>query len=275
MHHDQRHISAIVILIFTFALIGAAPQATRPATQPATQPDAPQPTQQDPRAVALAERVVKRVGGMDAWNDARYITWNFFGARTHVWDKQRMRDRIDYTTQDGDDHTYVIDLGTSDGRAWINDKPVTDPDKLDKLMEQAYAMWVNDSYWLAMPFKLFDPGVKLRHAGERELEGGVETEVLELTFDNDTGLTPENKYDVFVDPKTTLIVQWDYYKSAAQRGPTLSTPWDGWKRFDGLWFSIDRGELRGIPAKLTDIAVFDELPNVVFTEPQKPQLPDN
>ena len=30
----------------------------------------------------------------------------------------------------------------------------------------AYAIWVNDTYWLLMPYKMKDPGVTLAYDGE-------------------------------------------------------------------------------------------------------------
>ena len=31
---------------------------------------------------------------------------------------------------------------------------------------EAYGTWVNDTYWLLMPYKMKDPGVMLAHDGE-------------------------------------------------------------------------------------------------------------
>ena len=39
----------------------------------------------DARAIALADRAMSMMGGREAWDNTRYITWRFFGARTHVW----------------------------------------------------------------------------------------------------------------------------------------------------------------------------------------------
>lgn len=123
-----------------------------------------------------------------------------------------------------------------------------------------------------MPYKLRDPSVRLRYAGQREVDT-VMTDVLELTFEDDAGMTPHNKYLVYVDPDTDLVVQWDYYERAEDRAPTLSTPWKDWKQYGEIWLSGNRGELRGRPAKLTDIAVHDELPAWMFTQPSAEDEP--
>ena len=42
----------------------------------------------DPEAIAIADSVMVHHGGRKAYDDARYISWNFFGARSLVWDKE-------------------------------------------------------------------------------------------------------------------------------------------------------------------------------------------
>ena len=62
-----------------------------------------------------------------------------------------------------------MDINTRDGRAWLKGKELAG-DEAKKHLEQAYAAWVNDTYWLLMPYKLKDPGVTL-DAGRRGDEG--------------------------------------------------------------------------------------------------------
>lgn len=121
----------------------ATQPATAQSTRPATQPDNAQRDDDDPKAVAVAERVMKRLGGESAWTQTRYIRWNFFGARTHTWDKHAMRDRIEYTDRDGKSYLYIIDLDNRTGRVWIDGSVITDDLRLAELMDSAYAMWVN------------------------------------------------------------------------------------------------------------------------------------
>ena len=35
----------------------------------------------DPKAISIADEVMTAMGGRKNWNNTRYITWNFFGAR--------------------------------------------------------------------------------------------------------------------------------------------------------------------------------------------------
>ena len=41
-----------------------------------------------PFAVILADQVMNSMGGRKAWDDTNVLYWNFFGARTLLWDKE-------------------------------------------------------------------------------------------------------------------------------------------------------------------------------------------
>ena len=247
-----------------------------PSTQPATQPGAAEsnpPAEgfdlqgSDAKAIELADAVMAKMGGRRAWNETRYIVWNFFGQRRHVWDKREGRVRIELDGPEGVPYVYVLNIDTKSGRAWKGGQEVTDPDELARMMDQAEAMWINDSYWLVMPYKPTDAGVTLKFLGERAMEGGRIADVLQLTF-KDVGRTPNNKYHVYVAKDSGLVEQFDYYEHSDDPTPRISAPWRKWKRFGRIMLSGDRGERHGRPAKLTDIAVFDELPESVFTNPE-------
>ncbi|MCZ6734850.1 MAG: hypothetical protein O7C65_03565, partial [Planctomycetota bacterium] len=77
-----------------------------------------------------------------------------------------------------------------------------------------------------------------------------------------------NKYHIYVAKDSGLVEQFDYYEHSDDPTPRISRPWRDWKRFGRIMLSADRGERHGRPAKLTDIAVFDELPESVFTNPE-------
>ncbi|MFB0947261.1 MAG: hypothetical protein QMB24_14115, partial [Spirosomataceae bacterium] len=63
----------------------------------------------DPRAVAIANKVMDAMGGTKAWNNARHLHWNFFGARTLVWDKWTGDVRIDVPAEKA---TYLLNINT-------------------------------------------------------------------------------------------------------------------------------------------------------------------
>jgi hypothetical protein len=235
-----------------------ASMGTRVEAQAATE-SAPN---SDPAAVTLADATAVAMGGMKAWNDTHFVAWNFFGRRMHVWDKWSGDIRIDAKTREGDQVLVLMNINTKQGRAWKNAQEVTAQDDLAKLLESGYGWWVNDGYWIFMPYKLGDPGVTLRAKGEMAMTDGRMADVLELTFQS-VGLTPQNRYLVYVAKESKLIEQWDFFENADDQKPGFQIPWHGWAKYGQIMLSGDRGEDR----KLTDIAVFDALPRDVFTSP--------
>ncbi|MEM7309934.1 MAG: hypothetical protein AAF682_24885 [Planctomycetota bacterium] len=229
----------------TLLLAACAGTPARPTTEHA-----------EPAARAVAEAVVERMGGWEAWDSTRYLRWRFFGRREHWWDKATGDVRIDTG-----DVLLLMNLGTRQGRAWRDGVEVQDPDALAELLEQGYGWWVNDSYWMFMPYKLLDPGVHLRDLGAGSLADGRDARVLELTFDT-VGLTPDNRYEVFVAADSGLVEQWSFYASATDEAPAFTGPWTDWRPFGDLWLAASRG--RGADWY---IAAPAELPRELFTSP--------
>ena len=244
----------------TFFLLALAASPSPAANPPAPGFDA---AGSDPEAIELADRVMDRMGGREAWDSARYLTWNFFGRRRHLWDRATGRLRLEGTDREsGEPYVVLMNLDTKDGRAWRAGAQVDDPEELASLLDGAEAAWINDSYWLLMPYKLKDSGVTLRYLGESSTEDGRAAEVLELTF-REVGRTPQNKYHVYVARDSGLVEQWDYYADASDPEPTIRGPWSDWRPYGRILLSGDRGG-----REITEIAVFDQLPDALFASPE-------
>ncbi len=251
-----------------------SPPINQPTSRPATDDPKPpaegiKPDASDPAAVALADLTMKAMGGRRAWDETRYIAWNFFfGSRRHIWDKHTGNLRIDSTDrQTGEPIVLLMNINTTKGRAWRNGDEVDDAEALTTMLDFGKGAWINDSYWLLMPYKLSDPGVTLNSLGEKMMDDGRPAEVVQLTF-TDVGNTPQNKYHVYIAKDTHLVEQWDYFSKADDAEPSFKIPWKNWKRHGRIMLSGDRGERNGRARELTEIAVFDELPESVFTSPE-------
>ena len=217
----------------------------------------------DPRAVAIADETMAAMGGRRAWDQTRYLTWRFFGRRLHVWDKHRGDIRVEWGSSGSPDHVVVLmNVDTRRGRAWQGGTEVTETAELAALLKRGYEAWVNDAYWLVMPYKLKDSGVTLAYRGEDLMENGRKSDVLELTFDG-VGVTPQNKYRVYVARDTKLVVQWAYYPEAVHTEPSYVGPWHNWRRYGRILLSANHGSGR----VHTDVAAPEHLPRSVFTDP--------
>ncbi|PHN08691.1 hypothetical protein CRP01_00020 [Flavilitoribacter nigricans DSM 23189 = NBRC 102662] len=216
----------------------------------------------DEKAIAIADSVMAAMGGRQNWDNTRYIHWNFFGARTLLWDKLEQKARVE---SHRDSSIYIVDLKNGGGMVKRNGEEQTAPDSIAMYTKRGEGMWINDSYWLVMPYKLKDSGVTLKYVGQDTTQAGKMADVLQLTFEA-VGNTPNNKYLVYVDPDSHLVTQWDFFTNAGDEAPRFSTPWADYKEYGSILLSGDRGN-----RKLSNIAVYESVPEGAFTslEPLK------
>ncbi len=213
-------------------------------------------TDSDPAAIQLADSIMHAMGGRENWDKTRFISWNFFGRRDLVWDKQTGRVRI----ESGLDSTiYLINEKTGKGRVKIKGTEITEPDSLKKLLNKAKAIWINDSYWLVIPFKTKDTGVTIKYMGEDTLKGN-RYNALALTF-KETGVT-QNMYKLYVDKHEKLVRYWAYYTNVEEDKIGFVRPWDNYQNYGGILFSADRSDGGG-PQNLK---VDESLPDALFSE---------
>ncbi len=209
----------------------------------------------DSMAIALADKVMKAMGGWESWKDTRYIGWTFLGRRHLIWDKYTGDVRINSLNEE---IKIILNIHSMQGKAMKNGAPVTQPDSLQKYLEMGKRIWINDSYWLVMPFKMKDSGVTLTYVGEGKTNDGESSHIVALRFEN-VGVTPENKFHVWVDKDSHLVIQWAYFQKAEQNEPDFVIPWSDYNKYSEILLSGVRGDLQ-----LTNIMVTDSLNENVF-----------
>lgn len=209
----------------------------------------------DEKSMVLAGQIMDAMGGQDKWDNLGGVSWTFFGSRQLVWDKKGSRVRIENPR---DTSTYIVDLHNRSGRYAKNGIEVTDTSIVNKKVIEGINIWINDSYWLVMPFKLRDEGVTLKYVREDTITADQKADVLELTFEK-VGVTPNNKYEVYVDHADQLIKKWSFFKDAKDDAPARSWLWDNYVDFDGLMLSTDRSDKSGPSAVKTYITVPNQL----------------
>ncbi len=205
----------------------------------------------DQRAIELADLVMLANGGRKAWDQTKFLKWNFFGSRRHVWNKETGDVVIN-----GIRDTFLITLNINDMSGSVNYKgeEITQPDSLTKYLQMGKEMWINDSYWVFLPYKLKDSGVTLKHL--ESLPGNdslAARELVELKFDS-VGVTPQNKYVLTIDMDSQRISQWDFYPQSTDSIPRFSTPWTNYQEYGDIMLSSGRGKY-----EISEIAVGDSL----------------
>ncbi len=269
--------SSLAVVIILAGCTGAFAQSSAPSkpsfpAAPSYPTAASMPLASDARATAVADRVMDALGGKEAWDKTRFLRFGFgserdgkFMGRTHTWDKWTGRYRVEGETREGERFVILMNLNTRAGSAWLNGRPL-EGDAFNQQLERGYGMWVNDTYWLLMPYKMKDPGVILSYAGEEKGASGAMYDKVKLTFDN-VGLTPKDTYWVWVNRDTGMVDRWDFVLKGEAAPPTTFL-WTGWKKYGGIMLAGERmNPAEGRKLLLPDIAVLESVPDSVFTSP--------
>jgi hypothetical protein len=209
----------------------------------------------DAKAIAIADEVMRAQGGFEAWSATRYIKWDFFGSRTLIWDKHGQRVNIQFKKKP---LKIIADFNLGTTRVWLNDAAQTHPDSLEKYHRIANEVLINDSYWLVMPFKLKDTGVTLKYLGASATQDGKPSDLLQMTFKN-VGVTPDNKYHVWVDQTTRLVSQWAFFEKYTDEKPRFTNPWADYQKYGNILLSSSRGE-----GRMGNIEVLETVPVGIF-----------
>jgi serine/threonine-protein kinase len=234
----------------------------------------------DPRAVAIAGRVMQALGGTESWKRTRYLRFDFaveregktVVSRAHTWDRWTGRYRLEARTKsgerprkEGDPYVVLTNINTKEGSVHLKGKRL-EGDEEKKYLELAYAIWVNDTYWLLMPYKMRDPGVILAYDGEEKI-GDEAWDRVVLTFDN-VGLTPKDKYWAYVNRTTGIVDKWEYILNGGP-GPAIPWVWKDWTRHGTILLASDRvSQQENARIHFPVLEAPASVPDRVFTSPE-------
>ena len=207
----------------------------------------------DPKAIAIADRMMKEMGGHDAWRNTRYFAWSFFGGQYQIWDKQTGAFHWEKDTL-----VANYNLTTKQGQVYSRGRDISATPAGQKVLENMPALWNNNAWWLLMPFKLKDSGVTLTSKGPGKTMAGTPADVLQLTFKN-VGTTPQNRYEILVNPTTGLVDEWAYFPNATDAQPAFRRRWSDYKQYGQLLLASDRSEASK-PAAVDNIAAVQTVP---------------
>ncbi len=208
----------------------------------------------DAKADAVGKELIAAMGGEKSWEKARQFQFNFVVERegkkaasfSHAWDRYTGDYRVAGTDRSGAPFTVYFNVNTKQGKAFLNGKPA-EGEAEAALLKTAYGRFINDSYWLLAPWKIFDPGVRLAYDGEKPCPDGGVCDVLKLSFEN-VGLTPKDIYWLWITREGRKMVQWQFVLGGAAEEPTTA-PWKDWRSVGGILLSTEKP----MPARSTVI----------------------
>ena len=170
------------------------------------------------RADSVAHRLLQ-AHGADAWAAAPFLRFDFgietpSGTQTiarHLWNRRTGAYRIEWSSHPDSSYVALVNVDTVQngrlpGTVYRNGTPLTGTaDTLAR--ERAYARFVNDTYWLLSPLKVFDPGVRRTYVADSST---ATHDVLRLSF-NEVGRTPGDRYWLYVSKDTGRLDRWAYH----------------------------------------------------------------
>lgn len=227
---------AAVLAILAVGLVTVGPSKAAPGKGAAKIPLPPRAMgMADAKAAAVATELTNAMGGQRTWDVLPYFRFDFVVVREgkevarfrHWWDKRNMRCRVEGPDEKGRIVTAIFSLKDKKGKSFTDGIVDTDPKNTADIIENGYARWVNDTYWIIMPFKLRDPGAHLQYGGLRKGTTGQVYDVLKLSFDPGIGLTPKDHYTLYINRKTHLIDRWQMMLQD-QKPPPAAASWTGW-----------------------------------------------
>jgi hypothetical protein len=233
------------------------------------------------RADSVAYRLL-RAHGADAWASAPYLRFDFGiempdGRQTiarHLWNRKTGDYRVEWST--GPDSSYValvnvrkIRDGRAAGTVYLNGEELTGSADTTA-RTTAYARFVNDTYWLLSPLKVFDPGVNRTYLPDSST---AKHDVLHLTFD-DVGRTPGDQYWLYVSKETGRLDRWAYHlQGMPDQAPPQHYAWTQYQELkapDGAVHLAARKEAIGADRALLthNLALPNSPPDGAFSNPE-------
>lgn len=191
------------------------------------------------RADSLAWAAYAAMGGPAVWEHVPAVRFDFAAQaegeppptnrRRHLWNRTTGDYRLESVRGDS---VYVVLFNTqtragqvfasasrADTAAMV---PVAEAQRQGWL-DRAYRAFINDTYWLLQPTKLFDPGVA--RALEPDSAANGQT-VVRLSFEG-VGLTPGDRYWLYFAPGSALPAAWRFHlQGDSTSGPLIRSEGD-------------------------------------------------
>jgi len=164
-------------------------------------------------ADALAQKMFQAID-KTAWDSTTYVQWTFKGMHSFLWDKNRHFVKVTW-----EDNEVLLDTKKVTGKASVGGVAQSG-EAADKLVQNAWSFFCNDSFWLNAPAKAFDIGTERRIV---ELEDGSQGLMVSYTSG---GVTPGDSYLWILD-ENGLPKSWKMWVKIIPIGG-MEFSWEKW-----------------------------------------------
>lgn len=229
-----------------------------------------------PQAEAVWGRLTRAMGGMEAFQAPRYLLFQFVvqskgetvADYDHAWDRQTGDYRLTGVNEEGKPFIALFNIHRYEkGVAWVDGKQL-DGDALTLMLRSAYQRFINDSYWLLMPWKWEDPGVHLEMQDPQMMDGST-YDVVNLTFDQGIGLTSRDRYWAYVSRENGLMEHWGFILEGTDATEPSLWDWEDWEDAgNGVLLSRRKSNReRDLAIVFPKAQLTDTVPETLFTKP--------
>ena len=196
-----------------------------------------------PQAEQLTQKMMEAINN-EAWQDVKYISWNFGDRQQHLWDKERHLSKVSWG-----ENTVLVDPNEVTGVAYVNGEKLGDEAAADDLVKTAWKFFINDSFWLNAPSLARQPGTT-----RSIVKGEDGSDQLLVTYTSG-GDTPGDSYLWKLDANGRPVSYKMWVSLIPVGGVEFS--WDNWEALDNGAMISKTHVGPGFTLKLTNIETGD------------------
>ncbi len=173
------------------------------------------------KAEELTDKMLQALN-YEGYQKLEAISWSFPRGHHFVWNK-----KADSVEVQWGDYRVCFKTKTLDGLAYQKGQTLHGNEKR-KVLDQAWSLFANDSFWLVAPFKVRDPGTSRQYV---ETDEGA---AILVTYSSG-GVTPGDSY-LWVLGEDHKPKSWKLWTQILPlKG--ISFSWHGWQEREGVWFA--------------------------------------
>ncbi|AUP78391.1 hypothetical protein [Flavivirga eckloniae] len=179
--------------------------------------------QADVKPLTIAEKIAN-AHGFENWKNVSEITFSF---------------NVDKDSSHFD-RTWIWKPKTNDVTAINkNDTIIYNRAKIDSTLTQTDSRFINDKYWLLVPFQLiWDKGLTISEPTKEAAPiSKTELNKITLTYSDEGGYTPGDAYDIYYG-NDFLIKEWIFRRGNVTE-PSMITTFENYKDFNGIKIALD------------------------------------
>lgn len=182
-------------------------------------------TEVQPKKIELTTaQKIANAHGFENWKNVSEVTFNFNGKRSWVWKPKT------------NDVTLITEIDTVN----YNRK------KINSLTSKTDAAFVNDKFWLLVPFQLFwDKGANISQPVKEEAPiSKTPLNKITIAYSNESGgYTPGDAYDIYYNDGF-MIKEW-IFRRGNQKDPSLINTFESYQDFNGIKIALEHKNAKG------------------------------